>query len=963
MSPFYEALARLRTRKGDFRGMSLVETLIAMTLTLVISGTLVMTFGGMVRGSSAANEQLSRSAEADRIAAAWTADVQNVDVGGVNASMGCANPASIGASSQETFLVSFMWNSRPGHVGTPQSSAWVLVGSGTNMQLVRRVCKSGAFVEESVLATRLGKSGQDAFTVVHGPGADPAAFCPPTNKAPQNQAAVWVSDTCSIVFTGAFTYRLDVSRGVPEPSNEYGSVLPPLAPTITDTLGRNQYVTVSWGLLNVTPQRPGVEQYELLLFTDLNQPAVAGVTLDGQSNVGSIMGLTNGVQYFARVHAKNSVGWGPMSDPVAVTPLPTGPDAPTVTSVTPSDRSVMITWTPNPNDGGDPVNGWTISVYDLNNVWVGDTTAPSDASSATVTGLTNGTSYRITVRGHNQIGEGLPSALSDPVIPYGPPPPAGSVYAIANESKAQVRWSPPADDNGRPIVGYVLRVYQGIGASTPASSPTYITSSAAGCVPPSNVCQVDQPLTNGSYYRFTIASRSDVGDGTTIDGGESEKSAPYPSPNVQPKNPPYVRPSTKPANPQKPGLSVSGTTISVTFTVPDGGGEAVQRVFVQYASKSTATPSSYGAWTSALDGGWEVTEASGAQKTVTFTGSRGNIYKVKVTAGNKGEWFTSTDPWRLSGESPDSDPVTVVGASNAPGTPTVARLPGNTYPFAVQLAWTAPTNNGGACVDQYKVEYSANGTDWGTRSEVFPASPDCAAASAAATSSIFSNLAAGEGNGTRYFRVAARNSGGWSSWSSAGQTTQLRQECTLTATETAWVGDDNGTAVKGTQPLKVRYLPSKNDTKNFWTYIKFDQRAAPDGSQCAEFDLQLPGAAIPDGAPGGYSVDGKTAFAVVLVNRSSGPGNSEKVAIHQAASPWTESAITWSNKPDRANETDSIKGGSNGYRWWWVDAGYAVSQRNSGRNGWILGQKDGDPEWQFDGRSGANPPLLKIRFR
>lgn len=958
MDRFHAAMTRLRSRRGDFRGMSLIEVLIAIVLTATISGVLALVFGGVINGSEAANEQLSRSAEAERIAHAWTADVQNVDVGGVNTSVGCVPPSAVSGDS-ETFLVSFTWNSLSDHVGTPQSSAWVAVGSGTGMQLVRRECKAGEFVEETVLATRVGKSGQDPFEVIHGPGSDPAAFCPPVNKAPSGQPAVWVSDTCSIVVSGAFDYRLDVARGVVEPSDEYGSVLPPVAPTIADAVGRNHYVTVSWGLLNATAQRPAVDQYQLLLYTDVNQAPVAAAPVDGQTNAASIADLSNDVQYFARVQARNSVGWGPLSDPVAVTPTATGPDAPTITSTTPSDGSVMLTWTPNSNNGGFTVTSWSITTYDLNNVLVSTTSVAGGITSTTIGGLTNGDAYRLTVTGHNQAGEGLPSELSDPFVPYGAPPPAGEVYALANEGKAQVRWTPPADDNGRPIVGYVLRTYQGIDATSPIAS-TYLTNSAANCT---SVCQVDQAVGNGAYYRFTVASRSDVGDGTTLDGAESSRSTPYPAPAVQPKNPPYVRPSVKPDTPAKPTLVVTGTNLSVTFTVPAGGGEPVQRVFVSYASKSTAPGASYGAWSQAVAGGWDVTESSGSTKTVSFTGNPGNIYKVKVAVGNKGEWFTGTDPWRLSGESPESDPKTVAGASNAPGTPTVGRS-GNSYPFAASLAWTAPSNDGGACVDQYKVEYSATGSSWGSTYELFPSSPDCAAAAAAASASIYGNLLAGEGTGTRYFRVQAHNSTGWGPFSSPGSTTALRQECTLNATESKWVGQYNGSNTGGSPggELKVRYRDSKDDKHDYWSYIKFDQR--PTGTNCSEFGAPLPATAVPDGRPTGYDTGSVATYAVVIANRTSGP-NSGQVAIHQAASTWDEASLTWNTKPARQSgtETDHISGGSNGARWWAVSSDYAVSQRSSNRFGWILGQKDGSDEWKFDGRSASNPPKLRIRFR
>ncbi len=90
-----------------------------------------------------------------------------------------------------------------------------------------------------------------------------------------------------------------------------------------------------------------------------------------------------------------------------------------------------------------------------------------------------------------------------------------------------------------------------------------------------------------------------------------------------------------------------------------------------------------------------------------------------------------------------------------------------------------------------------------------------------------SNITAGQGTGTWYFRVSARNSTGtWSPYSNNGSTTALREECTLVATENKTVQ-----VLKTSQksayesPLKVQYDTPKDDEKDRWSYIKFDQRS------------------------------------------------------------------------------------------------------------------------------------------
>jgi hypothetical protein len=98
---------------------------------------------------------------------------------------------------------------------------------------------------------------------------------------------------------------------------------------------------------------------------------------------------------------------------------------------------------------------------------------------------------------------------------------------------------------------------------------------------------------------------------------------------------------------------------------------------------------------------------------------------------------------------PNAVPVPVaVTAATAPQS--LAATAGNAI---VKLTWKAPANNGGATVDKYAVQRSANGTTgWGN--VAFPTSPSYNVGALA--------------NGTKYyFRVLAHNSVGWGAASSA----------------------------------------------------------------------------------------------------------------------------------------------------------------------------------------------------
>nr|WP_238357169.1 fibronectin type III domain-containing protein [Kribbella italica] len=111
----------------------------------------------------------------------------------------------------------------------------------------------------------------------------------------------------------------------------------------------------------------------------------------------NVTGLTNGTGYTFTVRATNRVGTGPGSSTARLVPSGGAPDAPGNFQVTTSGSSLTLSWT-RPDLKGNTLQGYDIAA---NPTGTGGGTAKGDSTTstrATISGLTSGSTYRVTVR-------------------------------------------------------------------------------------------------------------------------------------------------------------------------------------------------------------------------------------------------------------------------------------------------------------------------------------------------------------------------------------------------------------------------------------------------------------------------------------------------------------------------------------------------------------------------------------
>jgi fibronectin type 3 domain-containing protein len=451
-----------------------------------------------------------------------------------------------------------------------------------------------------------------------------------------------LSYTDSLLANGQiYYYKLTALNSVGEgPQSSEANAKPvslPSASTLSSVMPGNTQTVLAW----TAPSNNGGSAIT-------NYKVYRGTTAGGEillTTLGNVLtytdsSLTNGQAYYYKVSAVNSVGEGPKSNEASATPAAV-PSAPTLSSATPGNAQMVLTWTAPSIDGGSPISGYkvyrgTISGGEALFTTLGNVMTYTDVS------LTNGQIYFYMIAAVNSQGVGAQSnELSS--TPTTTPSAPNLISATPGNSQVALAWAAPSSNGGSAVTGY--KVYRG----TASGGETLLTS--LGSV----LAYTDASLTNGQIYYYKVSAMNSAGEGPQ-------------------SNELGTTPGGLPGSPTLNSATPGNSQIALVWSAPanDGG--------------SPITSYKVNRGTSA--GGETLLTTIGNVLTYTDTSlTNGQKYYYKVSAAN------SVGQGALSNEL-SATPATVPSAPNLS-----SATPGNGQAV---LAWTAPSN-GGASITGYKV--------------------------------------------------------------------------------------------------------------------------------------------------------------------------------------------------------------------------------------------------------------------
>ena len=350
--------------------------------------------------------------------------------------------------------------------------------------------------------------------------------------------------------TNGVMYKIFVSAtntvGTGGPS-DHAYVTPatvPDPPGAIAALRQNQGTDVSWD----APSNDGgdpITGYQVQVRRG-NEPPTRFLTNESPY---SIRGLVNGTTYSVTVSAINSVGESIVSESTEVTPA-TAPDPPFAVTALRRGQGADVSWTVPTNDGGDPITGYRVRIWSESAALAEFETS---SESIVISGLSNGTEYRVVVTSVNTVGESV-SSESALVTPATVPDAPLDLTALRQDQGADVSWTAPSNDGGDAITGYRIQVQN-------------------GDEPPKRFIAAESPysiqgLENGATYTVRVSAINSVGESVASESA-------------------LVTPATVPDSPTSLNATAGDRVVELEWSASSNdGGEPITRYRVRIWSKT-----------------------------------------------------------------------------------------------------------------------------------------------------------------------------------------------------------------------------------------------------------------------------------------------------------------------------------------------------------------------------------------
>ena len=267
----------------------------------------------------------------------------------------------------------------------------------------------------------------------------------------------------------------------------------------------------------------------------------------------TVTGLTNGTLYTVEVRALNADGASAAGIAGPKTPV-TVAGAPTVIRQLPENGSIQLSFAA-PDDGGSPISYYQVST-DGGATWNYALPYQDNPLTVNVSGLTNGTSYRLQLRALNDVGDGAAVTAAAATPSTTPDAPTG-VTAVSGDASATVSFTPPADDGGAAIFSYQYSV-DGDTWHTFADLVANFRMNVVG----GQVHETVTGLTNGQQYALQVRAVNVQGGGDASDPVSVSPKAPAAPVTL---NGPTTRVVAAGTTVTISGTATAGSTVSVYF--------------------------------------------------------------------------------------------------------------------------------------------------------------------------------------------------------------------------------------------------------------------------------------------------------------------------------------------------------------------------------------------------------------